>query len=76
MIAEWQSLRDELTQIEAAEHPAIVDGFGRTWIWWKGELYRHCGMAWTAGMIRSPHGLPSESVRSNPNYSLCEICRG
>lgn len=77
MIAEWQALRSEISEAERAEHPDVVDHHGRSWSWIAGDLYQHCGMAWPLHSIQNPrHGLPSESVRNNPNYDLCDICKG
>lgn len=77
-IHRWMELRVELAAVERAEHPDIVDRHGRTWTWaGSSDLYRHCGMCWTASMVRDPrNGLPKESVISNPNYDLCDICTG
>jgi hypothetical protein len=74
-IAEWLGLRAEIAALEQTEHPDLTDRHGRVWIWWQGDLYRHCGMAFPEELIRTA-GLPSETVRTNPNYDLCEICRG
>lgn len=77
MIDNWQAARAELAAIERAEHPDITDHHGRVWTWWKGDLYRHCSLAWTRGMVLDGrHGLPTEKARSNPNYHLCAVCRG
>jgi hypothetical protein len=76
-IAEWQAARDELAAAELAEHPDITDHHGRVWVWVDGDLYRHCGMAWTSAQIRNTeHLLPSASLFSNRNYSFCSICKG
>jgi hypothetical protein len=77
MLAEWQDLRAELHAIEAAEHPAVTDKFGRVWAWWKGDLYHHDDtLALTPDMIERLTGLPPERLRGNPNYwRLCELCR-
>lgn len=76
-IHEWMEACAQLAAIEQSEHPDIVDRHGRVWVWWKGELYRHCGMAWTESMVRDPrNGLPTESARNNPNYDLCSTCKG
>ena len=77
LIHEWMESRALVTAAERAEHPDIVDHHGRTWVWIRGELYRHCDMAWSADQIRdTDHRLPSERVRNNPNYNLCQICKG
>ena len=76
MIADWQAIRAELAEIEASEHLDITDQHGRVWVWWSGDLYRHCQMAWPESMVRAEHGLPTDSVKSNPNYQLCTICQG
>lgn len=73
MIAEWQLARRALADIDRAEHPDVTDKFGRTWTWWKGELYRHCGNAAPEDMI-SHFELPTQRALDNPNYSLCDIC--
>jgi hypothetical protein len=76
LIAEWQELREHLATVERAEHPDLVDHHGRTWAWVSGDLYRHCGMAWPAAVVTDgQHSLPTASVRTNPNYQLCAICR-
>lgn len=75
LIAEWQGARAAVAELERAAHPDIVDHHGRAWAWWKGDLYRHCGMAWPRAMVEdATHGLPSEAARTNPNYSFCGTC--
>ncbi len=77
LLDEWHVLRAKLSEVDKRLHPDIVDRFGRAWVWIGGDLYAHDSMAWTRGMIEHPQaGLPSESARSNPNYSFCDICRG
>ena len=51
MIEKWISVRAELEALERAEHPDITDKYDRVWVWKSKELYTHCGMAWTQGMI-------------------------
>lgn len=78
LLAEWTALREQIAEIERAEHPDITDRFGRVWVWWKGDLYRHCGHCIPGEWITStehPIGLPSPTLADNPNYQLCEICR-
>jgi hypothetical protein len=81
LIDDWQSARAELAEIERAEYPDITDHHGRVWVWWKGDLYRHCGLAFPEDWIingrpgRDRLGLPSQAVLDNPNYGhLCDIC--
>jgi hypothetical protein len=74
MLDEWRQVRGELAAIEAAEHPDIVDRFGRAWRWKGGDLYAHCGNAipekWIAGS-----GLAPVALKENHNYyPLCDIC--
>ena len=48
----------------------MVDRLGRIWVWWKGSLYRHCGMAWTESMI-----LRGEFTLPRVRYDgMCEVC--
>ncbi len=78
LLAEWTALREQIAETERAEHPDITDRFGRVWVWWKGDLYRHCNQCIPGEWITStelPIGLPSPSLAYNPNYQLCEICR-
>ena len=65
--------RAALVALERAEHPDVMDRFGRVWTWWKGDLYRHCGNAAPKHMIDG-FGLPSQTALDNPNYDLCGIC--
>lgn len=61
-----------------AEHPPIVDRYGREWAWWDKDVYIHDGtLAFTRDAIQDPRlGLPSPECAANPNYSkLCAICR-
>lgn len=77
LITEWLELQEALREIERTSRPDIVDHYGRTWTWWQGELYRHCGMAWPkSSVLDTRNGLPCPTVRSNPNYGLCDICTG
>lgn len=79
MMDRWRELRAELAAIEQAEHPDVTDRHGRTWVWWKGDLYRHDGhLAFPLEMIVHPRfGLPAPRLADNPNYpNLCETCRG
>lgn len=74
LISSWLDARARLTALERSEHPDIVDRFGRVWMWWKGELYRHCGSAIPMEWI-SNYGLPTQAVLNNQNYAeLCKIC--
>jgi hypothetical protein len=76
LIAKWESARAELAELERAEHPDVTDHHGRVWTWWKGTLYRHCGLAWPAEFVQDGrHGLPDESALTNPNYvDFCGVC--
>jgi hypothetical protein len=77
MVSDWLQLRADLAAVERAEHPDLTDHHGRVWTWVAGDLYRHCGMAWPRHSIEDTrHGLPSATVRANPNYDLCDICKG
>jgi len=76
LLADWHAARAELAAIERAEHPDLVDKFGRTWTWWKGTgetaLYRHCQMAWTRDMVADGNfSLPRQ-----PYADMCPICKG
>jgi hypothetical protein len=63
--------------VEWVPPPPITDHYGRVWTWVNGQLYSHCGMAWTSDMIRDPASrLPSGAILTNPNYDLCPICKG
>lgn len=76
-LGQWVAARAALAELEKAEHPDIVDKFGRTWRWRGGDLYEHCGMAWPESTFTSPHyTLPTDAVLDNPNYKLCSTCRG
>ncbi|MFF3312530.1 hypothetical protein [Streptomyces sp. NPDC002952] len=76
LMGRWLSARAALAAIEHAEHPDIVDHHGRVWTWWKGTLYRHCGLAWPRVFIEDTgHGLPTMSALTNPNYpKFCDVC--
>ena len=80
LIARWQQLRAELTELERAEHPDLTDRFGRVWVWRGRDLYVHDDLlAFPRSAIESPTlGLPRVGlVDENPNYAgLCAICRG
>jgi hypothetical protein len=76
LVREWQTARAALAEVERAEHPDVVDRFGRVWSWVSGDLYRHDCLAWTLDMVHDRHcGLPPAKLADNPNYtSLCSIC--
>lgn len=77
LIASWQESRRALRAIEEAEHLDVTDALGRVWVWWKGELYCHDGMAWPLGHVTDPRiGWPSKEALQNPNYQWCSICLG
>lgn len=76
LIDEWQAVRAQLAAIEAAEHPDIVDEYGRTWTWRDGDLYVHHGFAFPERWVRAGVGRPSKVLPDNPNYDLCDICKG
>ena len=72
LMRELQASLAEFQAAKAAAHPDITDALGRVWVWWKGDLYLHDNMAWTADMITRPEvGLPSDAVMLNPNYTWC-----
>jgi hypothetical protein len=73
LITQWRISRDELVALERAEHPDIIDRFGRVWTWKSRDLYRHCGNAAPAYMIND-FGLPAQAALDNPNYDLCAVC--
>lgn len=73
LIADRQASRAALAEIERAEHPDIIDRFGRAWTWKSRDLYRHCGTACGADMIND-FGLPTQRALDNPNYDPCDIC--
>lgn len=74
LIANWQDARAGLAELERAEHPDIVDRFGRTWTWvGRSDTYRHCGTACPVDMI-DDFGLPTQRALDNPNYELCGTC--
>lgn len=79
LLDEWAVARSQLAALEAAEHPDIIDRFGRAWQWrGRGDLYSHDDtLAFPADWVRDPDlGLPSPSLVDNPNYSrLCDTCR-
>lgn len=76
LVSEWQAARAELAELERAEHPDITDRFGRVWTWWKGDLYRHCGLAFPRHFLTEEGriGLPTKVALDNQNYDLCAIC--
>ncbi|WP_406161073.1 hypothetical protein [Streptomyces canus] len=74
LIANWQGARAELAEMERAEHPDVVDRFGRVWTWkGRSDTYRHCGTACPVDMI-DDFGLPTQRALDNPNYELCDTC--
>lgn len=74
LIAQWQETRAALAELERAEHPDIIDRFGRAWTWFgRSDTYRHCGTACPVDMIDG-FGLPSQRALDNPNYDLCAVC--
>jgi hypothetical protein len=77
LLDRWLESRAVLRLLDEAEHPDIVDKYGRVWTWMDGEVYRHEGMAWPKWAFDDPdsYGLPSPELANNPNYQLCEICR-
>lgn len=75
IISKWMDACAQLAEMDRAEHADISDHYGRVWAWWKGEMYRHCAMAWPLEFILDrSHGLPNERVLNNPNYRLCATC--
>lgn len=79
MLLAWSDLRQEIKDMERAEHLPIIDRYGRVWEWTPGgsrAMYRHCGMAWFQEWILDPGvRLPPRTLADNPNYDMCEICR-
>jgi hypothetical protein len=76
-LRDWAESRALLAEVERAEHPDVTDKYGRIWAWspGHGDIYVHDQMAWPLSSILSPtSGLPSAELRSNSNYSLCDIC--
>jgi hypothetical protein len=64
-LEEWRKWRDK-----SVIKPDVTDKFGRVWTWWKGDLYRHCSMAWTLDMIRAGNfTLPNVKYEG-----MCAIC--
>lgn len=76
LVDRWLAARAALAEIERAEHPDVVDGYGRVWRWKFGEVYSHDDtLAFPRHMIDGA-GLPSAELADNPNYSkLCQTCR-
>ncbi|MEV5319104.1 hypothetical protein AB0K92_15860 [Streptomyces sp. NPDC052687] len=76
LIVQWAIIREELGAAGRDEHPNITDHHGRVWTWWKGDLYRHCGMVWPRSFVEDGrHSLPSAQVLANPNYPpFCPTC--
>jgi hypothetical protein len=54
LVPVWLRLREELARLEAAEHPDLVDGRGRVWTWWKGDLYRNGHSAYPLVLLPEP----------------------
>jgi hypothetical protein len=79
LLAGWRQLRAELRALEEAEHPPVIDRFGRVWAWVDGDLYEHDGLlAWPLDAVLDPNsGLPRPGLaQENPNYAdLCAVCR-
>jgi hypothetical protein len=76
LIDEWLAGREALREIERAEHPDITDTLGRVWVWWKGDLYTHDGMAWPQEFVaKSNVSRPSQHALDNPNYQWCASCK-
>lgn len=73
VLGEWHALRVVLRELERAEHPDIIDGYGRTWTWKDNNLYVHCGTAAPADTI-DQFGLPTQKALDNQNYKLCSAC--
>lgn len=78
LVDEWLAARAALAELERAEHPDIVDGYGRAWTWkaGRGDIYVHDGMAFPKAFLTEGRiGLPRQSVLDNPNYAhLCPVC--
>jgi hypothetical protein len=53
LLTRWTATRQVLAELEAAEHPDITDTRGRTWAWWKDDLYRHDRKAWPREFIEA-----------------------
>lgn len=41
MVSQWLGSREAIKLLEAVARPDLVDGAGRRWAWWTGDLYRH-----------------------------------
>lgn len=54
LVPAWLRLREDVVRLEAAGHPDLLDGRGRRWAWWKGELYRHGNSAYPLALIPEP----------------------
>lgn len=78
LLDRWHAARAELRALEVAEHPPIIDKFGREWTWKDENLYTHDSMAWPATIFDGPdsYGLPKASALNNPNYVFCDTCKG
>ena len=76
LVRHWLTARAALAELERAEHPDVVDRYGRAWSWVSGDLYRHDCLAWPLDDIEGgKFGLPPARLADNPNYaSLCAIC--
>lgn len=76
LVSAWRAARLALAATEAAEHPDVTDVLGRTWTWWKGDLYRHDSMAWPLVLVTSDlMRWPKPELLDNPNYQWCDTCR-
>ena len=77
VLGNWRRSIAELRALEAAEHPDIVDGYGRTWIWKNGDLYVHDGLFAIPRDWIAEASLPSFGLAErNLNYAaMCDICR-
>ncbi|WP_420032205.1 hypothetical protein ACN2WE_04925 [Streptomyces sp. cg28] len=75
LIARWGHARAELADLEAAEHPDIVDHHGRTWVWSQGTLYRHCRLECPEPFITDGRlGLPKKAHLAIVDHEMCAIC--
>jgi hypothetical protein len=75
LLAEWKASRAALARLERAEHPDLVDRFGRVWAWESHDVYVHDQLAFPPDAILSPRlRLPSATLADSPNYRLCDVC--
>jgi hypothetical protein len=76
LLVEWTASRIVLAELEAAEHPPIVDRFGREWVWGgRGDSYSHDRTLAVPKAWILEQGLPPAALADNWNYyRLCTVC--